>query len=113
VFLDQRKRFEYGFLVGHGTTPLFNHCVDENSVLHDAPIFMGAWGMTWDKGLEGDLRRLWDSGMNSTLIAARLGVTRGALMGKVSRMKLRRRQRSRKSPVLNQHIPGLADFRSP
>ena len=42
----------------------------------------------WTKGRCEELKRLWTAGMSATDIGTTLGLTRGAVLGKLARLKL-------------------------
>jgi GcrA cell cycle regulator len=51
----------------------------------------------WTAERAAALTTLWNEGVSSGDIAAALGITRNAVMGKVWRLKLRGRERSRRT----------------
>jgi hypothetical protein len=56
-----------------------------------------AW--TWTDERTEELKRLWAEGDSASIIAAHLGTSKGAVIGKVSRLKLPSRETLAKLPV--------------
>lgn len=48
--------------------------------------------MTWNSKLEKMLVDLWESGISTSAIAEKMGITKGAVCGKVRRMDLKMRR---------------------
>jgi len=55
--------------------------------------------MTWTDEKTEELTRLWAEGDSAGIIAARFGTSKGAVMGKVSRLKLPSRETVARLPV--------------